>query len=396
MASHANAIENPDSTVEMNQRMLFLACCFAAIPVVSATAQVSSKLVERQTTAIRRIVQQGIQQGNMSGCVVAIGDRSGVSFLEAYGNRQVEPTLEPMTTDTVFDLASLTKPVATATSIFVLVDQDRLRLDEMASTYWPEFGRNGKESITIRQLLTHQAGLIPDNPLREYESGSDTALENICQLKTVSEPGTKFVYSDVGFIVLAEIVHRVSGDSIATFSHEQIYRPLKMLETTFNPAAALRGRAAATEKVAGVWLTGRVHDPRAARMDGIAGHAGLFSTAADLSRFAQMLLCEGQLEGVKILKPETVKEMTRRQQVSRGFRTLGWDSLSGYSSNRGDLFSDRAFGHGGFTGTSLWIDPELNLFVVFLSNRLHPDGKGSVNAIAGRIATVAAASKLDE
>ncbi len=353
------------------------------------------ELVGKQTAEIDRIVKQNIQRGNMAGCVVAIGGRDGVVFLRSYGQRQIEPAPQEMTNDTVFDLASLTKPIATATSIMKLVGQGKISLDESASKYWPEFGTSGKDKITIRQLLTHQAGLIPDNHLRDYEDGTAKALENICKLKPNSEPGSKFAYTDVGFIVLAEIVHQVSGKGIDVFSREQIYQPLQMVETMYRPDAEMRNRAATTEKVNGEWLQGKVHDPRAARMDGIAGHAGLFSTAADLSRFARMLLGSGILDGAQVLRPETVRLMSHRQNVSIGFRTLGWDSLSGYSSNRGDLFSQSAFGHGGFTGTSFWVDPELDLFVIFLSNRLHPDGKGSVNSVAGRIGTIAAASRLN-
>ncbi|MFT7633529.1 MAG: hypothetical protein ACI87E_004585 [Mariniblastus sp.] len=353
------------------------------------------KLVGTQKSEIDRVVEQNIQRGNMAGCVVAIGDRQGVVFLRSYGQRQIEPTPQDMTIDTVFDLASLTKPIATATSIMKLVEQGRINLDEPAFTYWPEFGANGKDKITIWQLLTHQGGLIPDNHLREYEDGTAKALENICNLKLNSEPGSKFVYTDVGFIVLAEIVRQVSGKDIDVFSREQIYQPLRMVETMYRPDSGMRNRAATTEKIDGEWARGKVHDPRAARMNGIAGHAGLFSTAGDLSRFARMLLGSGSLDGAQVLKPETFRLMTHRQKVSSGFRTLGWDSLSGYSSNRGDLFSQSAFGHGGFTGTSFWVDPELDLFVILLSNRLHPDGQGSVNSVAGRIGTIAAASRLN-
>lgn len=351
-------------------------------------------LADRQASELDRIVKQNIERGNMAGCVVAIGDQNGIVFLKSYGQRQVEPTLQAMTNDTVFDLASLTKPIATATSIMKLVEQGKIDIDDSVSRFWPEFGASGKDKITIQHLLTHQGGLIPDNHLRDYEEGTEKALENICKLKINSEPGSKFVYTDVGFIVLAEVVRRVSGKDIANFSREQIYQPLKMVETMYVPSLGMKNRAASTEKVNGHWLPGVVHDPRAARMDGIAGHAGLFSTAGDLSRFARMLLGEGQLDGVRVLKPQTVRLMSSRHNVSSGIRTLGWDSLSGYSSNRGDLFSKSAFGHGGFTGTSFWVDPELDLFVIFLSNRLHPDGKGSVNSLAGRIGTIAAASRL--
>ncbi len=377
--------------------LLLTACLHFAVSQesIAQNDQLPLELVGMQRSEIDRIVKQNIQRGNMAGCVIAIGDRNGVVFLRSYGQRQIEPTPLDMTNDTVFDLASLTKPIATATSIMKLVELGKIDLGEPASKYWPEFGANGKDEITVRHLLTHQGGLIPDNHLREYADGTAKALENICSLKLNSEPGSKFAYTDVGFIVLAEIVHQVSGKNIEEFSLEQIYQPLRMVETMYRPGPKMRSRAATTEKVDGEWLHGKVHDPRAALMDGIAGHAGLFSTASDLSRFARMLLGDGSLDGVQIMLPETARLMTHRQKVSSGFRTLGWDSLSGYSSNRGDLFSQSAFGHGGFTGTSFWVDPDLDLFVIFLSNRLHPDGKGSVNSVAGRIGTIAAASRLN-
>ena len=353
------------------------------------------ELAQRQESEIGRIVEQNIQLGNMVGCVVAIGDRNGIVFFQSYGQRHIEPAPQIMTNDTVFDLASLTKPIATATSIMKLVEQGKIDIDDSVTKHWPEFGANGKDKITIAHLLTHQGGLTPDNHLRDYEEGTANALENICKLTLLSDPGSKFVYTDVGFIVLAEVVRRVSGKDIAAFSRGKIYQPLNMDETMYVPGPEMKNRAATTEQVNGNWLRGEVHDPRAARMDGIAGHAGLFSTAGDLSRFARMLLGEGQLDGVRVLKPETIRLMSSRQKVASGFRTLGWDSLSAYSSNRGDLFSKAAFGHGGFTGTSFWVDPELDLFVIFLSNRLHPDGKGSVNSLAGRIGTIAAASRLN-
>ena len=206
------------------------------------------------------------------------------------------------------------------------------------------------------------------------------------------EPGSRFIYSDVGFIVLAEMVHRVSGSNVHEFSRQHVFGPLGLAETGYLPDESLRQRAAATEQRDGRWMCGEVHDPRAYRLGGIAGHAGLFSTAEDLAVYGQMLLQDGQYGGVQILPAEIVAQMTTPQRVGEGLRGLGWDMRTGYSSNRGDLFSPRAFGHGGFTGTGIWIDPQLQLIVIFLSNRLHPDGKGTVNPLIGRIGTIAAAA----
>jgi uncharacterized protein YbbC (DUF1343 family) len=261
--------------------------------------------------------------------------------------------------------------------------------------YEPEFGQNGKENITVFQLLIHQGGLIPDNSLADYRRGPDQAWARIYALKPRTPPGSRFVYSDVGYLVLGELVRRVSGQNVHEFSRDHIFQPLGMNETGFLPSEPLRKRAAPTEKRNGRWMQGEVHDPRAHLLGGVAGHAGLFSTANDLAVYAQMMLGGGRFGDQRVLHERTVAIMTRGYRVSRGFRGLGWDSKSGYSSNRGESFSVRAFGHGGFTGTVMWMDPELELFVIFLSNRLHPDGKGSVNSLAGRIGTMAADAVRD-
>lgn len=341
------------------------------------------------------LVAEGLRYERMPGCVVLVGHRGRIVWLKSYGSRQVKPDAVPMTTDTVFDLASLTKPIATATSIMLLIEDGLVELDAPAARYIPEFGNTGKEVITIRQLLTHQSGLLPDNSIKDYENGRVDAFRRIHELNLRAEPGTRFMYSDVGFIVLGEIVERVSGTSLDAFAKDRIFKPLGMSETGFNPPADLKQRAAPTQERNGEWMRGEVHDPRSFKLNGVAGHAGLFSTAEDLARYAQMLINKGALGDAQILKPETCRLMQSSQEVSSGVRTLGWDRRTAYSSNRGDLFSASAFGHGGFTGTALWIDPEQEMFVIFLSNRVHPDGNGSVNSLAGRIGTIAAAAIND-
>jgi uncharacterized protein YbbC (DUF1343 family)/CubicO group peptidase (beta-lactamase class C family) len=333
-----------------------------------------------------------IEQGNMPGCVVMIGRRNAIAFAKAYGHRQVEPTKEEMTLDTVFDLASVTKPIATATSIMLLVERGQIRLGDPVATYIPEFAQNGKEAITIEHLLTHQSGLIPDNPLDDYNHGIDEAWNRIWVLKPIEAVGEKFIYSDVNFITLGEVVRRVTGQSVAAFAAANIFEPLGMTETGYLPNEKLRARAATTEKTDGEWLKGKVHDPRAARLSGIAGHAGLFSTASDLAKYAQMILNNGRVGGNQVIGANTLAEMRRPRNVAGNQRALGWDNQSKYSTNRGELFSSSAIGHGGFTGTAIWIDPELDLFVIFLSTRLHPDGKGNVNPLIGRIGSIAAAA----
>jgi uncharacterized protein YbbC (DUF1343 family)/CubicO group peptidase (beta-lactamase class C family) len=345
-----------------------------------------------QLQRIDEVVEKAIGKGEMPGCVVLIGHDGGIVFRKAYGQRQIEPTPEPMTVDTVFDLASLTKPVATATSVMLLVERGKVLLGEPVATYLPEFGQNGKSEITVEQLLTHQSGLIPDNPLGDYEHGSEEAWQRIWKLKPQGEPGSKFIYSDVNFLVLGKLVETVSGKPLAEFAKENIYAPLGMTETGFLPEKELRQRAAPSEQRDGAWLKGEVHDPRSALLGGVAGHAGLFSTAEDLAVYAQMMLGKGYYSGTTVLSPQTVADMTRARTIDGRQRALGWDVRTSYSINRGNLLSPRAFGHGGFTGTAMWIDPELKLFVIFLSNRLHPDGEGTVNPLAGRIGNIAAAA----
>ena len=357
------------------------------LPVVSPRdAEMDAGHLDR----IDQVVFQGLAQKNMPGCVVCIGRKGRIVFRRAYGFRQLEPAKERMTVDTVFDMASITKPVATATSVMQLIERGQIRLRDTVAKHIPEFGQNGKAEVTVRELLLHQGGLIPDNGLADYNDGPAAAMEKIFALPLVAEPGTKFVYTDVGYIVLAELVRRKTGRTIHEFTQANLFGPLQMMETGYLPREDLRARAAPTAQREGRWMRGEVHDPRAYRLAGVAGHAGLFSTASDLAVYAQMMLGRGSYGGKTILGPHTVEMMTRPYSVSSGLRGLGWDKQSGYSSNRGEQFSPLAFGHGGFTGTTLWIDPDLDLFVIFLSNRLHPDGKGSVNHLAGRIGTIAA------
>ena len=289
-----------------------------------------------------------------------------------------------MTLDTVFDLASLTKPVATATSVLILVDRGLLDLDAPIGKYLPELGPDGR--ATLRQVLTHTAGFPADTPVADYRQGPAEAIRRIALVPLKPSPGVATRYSDVGFILLGEVVKRVSGQDLSQFASDKIFAPLRMRDTGFVPAEALRLRAAPTEEVDGAWLVGQVHDPRARALGGVAGHAGLFSTADDLTVFAQALL----VSGGGLLSRSALAALTAPHDVPGGVRALGWDVRSAWSTNRGTSLSPRAFGHGGYTGTSLWIDPVKDLFVLLLSNRVHPTGQGSVNPLAGTIADLAA------
>ena len=366
----------------------------AAPPKLSRAAPSHVGMDVGRLQRIDEVVGEGLRRRRMPGCVVMIGRRGKVVWFKAYGQRRLQPSKERMTTDTIFDLASLTKPIATATCMMKLVELGRVDLDAPVAKYLPEFAANGKADITVKQLLTHQGGLIPDNALRDYNDGYRAAFRKIFALQPYVTPGSRFVYTDVGFLVLAELTRKLTGKNVHEYSQEIVFRPLGMRETGFLPRQELRARAATTQEREGRWMRGEVHDPRAYKLGGIAGHAGLFSTCEDLAVYAQMLLGDGQYGGVRILKRETIRLMSQPVKVSSGLRGLGWDMKTGFSSNRGDLATSRAYGHGGFTGTTFWVDPGHDMFVIFLSNRVHPDGKGSVNRLAGRIGTIAAASIL--
>lgn len=357
---------------------------------LSATPPQSKGLEEAITADIDQAIEAALGEKRMPGCVVVVARDGKVVYKKAHGNRRIEPSVEPMTTDTVFDMASLTKPIVTATSVMQLVEAGKVELDAPVVAYLPEFRGHGKEEITIKQLLIHTSGLTPDNALSDYESGWPGAYEKICNLKLLSEPGERFRYSDVGFILLGEVVARVAKMPLDQYATEHIFKPLGMNESGYNPSETLAKRAVTTTKVGGTWLRGTVHDPRARYCDGVAGHAGLFSTANDLMLYAQAMLDARNPESKQLLGATTLAAMTNSYDAAGNLRGLGWDKQSGYSSNRGKSMSSSAYGHGGFTGTALWIDPKLELVVLFLSNRVHPNEKGSVNALAGQIGTIAA------
>jgi uncharacterized protein YbbC (DUF1343 family)/CubicO group peptidase (beta-lactamase class C family) len=379
--------------------------------VKPASVDVSAK----NLAAIDREVSREISLHHLPGAVVLVARNGGVVWRKPYGDRAVEPKPEAMTVDTIFDVASLTKVVATATSIMILIERGKVRLSDPLSTYIPEIKGDGRERITIELLLTHRAGYAPDFDLKERWSGYDEAVKRLVREPLRNPPGAKFVYSDINYIALGEVVHRASGLTLDEFARRNIFVPLGMLDTGFRPHASLRERIAPTEKRRGQlsylgdapqvadnndgdrWLRGEVHDPTSYRMGGVAGHAGLFSTADDLAIYCQMILNGGEYRGARILSPLSVAEMTRPRIVSESgwTRGVGWDINTSFSSNRGDLFPLGSFGHTGFTGTSLWLDPASKMFVVFLSNRVHPDGKGDVGALRGRVASIAAGAVTD-
>jgi uncharacterized protein YbbC (DUF1343 family)/CubicO group peptidase (beta-lactamase class C family) len=324
-------------------------------------------------------------------------ERDGVMYHQAYGQRAVVPASEPMSEDTLFDAASLTKVIAGTPALMLLVERGQVDLDAPVAKYLPEFTGGGKESVTVKQLITHTSGLRPDIGLKPDWSGNEECIRLCCAEKLTSQPGEKIVYSDTGLILAGEIVRRVSGKTLDVFVQENLYGPLGMTDTGFNPPKEKLPRIAPTEVENGVPVRGVVHDPRARRTAGVAGHAGLFVTASDLARFARMMLNLGELDGVRVFKPETVRLMTSVQTPPgvNGRRGLGWDMDTGYSGPRGKWFPLGSYGHTGWTGTSIWIDPFSRTFVIFLSNRNHPTEDGSVIPLRAQLGTLAAEAVKD-
>lgn len=345
------------------------------------------------------VVKTSITRQQLPGAVVLVMHKDEVVYRKAFGDRALVPVKTLMTLTTVFDLASLTKPIVTATAIMLLIEQGKLNVKDKLAQHLPAFRRKETEEITLEHLLLHTSGFIADNPLADFKDGRAKALERLHALNPVATPGTKFTYSDVGYMLLGEVVESVSGLPLDEFARQRIFGPLGMKETGFRPQGELQARAAPTEQRDAQWIHGEVHDPRAHLLGGVAGHAGLFSTADDLATYARMLLNHGKHQGRAFLKEETVRLMTAPRHVpgkkEPGLRTYGWDMLTSFSANRGEVFPKGvSFGHTGFTGTSMWLDPQSRTAVIFLSNRLHPDGKGNVTKLRGQVATIAARALL--
>ncbi|HUT07369.1 MAG TPA: serine hydrolase domain-containing protein [Candidatus Latescibacteria bacterium] len=351
------------------------------------------------------IIAAAIVRKDFPGAVLVVAHKGKVVFRKAFGDSQRIPEGCPMTADMIFDLASITKPVATATSIMILVEQGKIRLWDKVTEYVPEFstwyGEKGiaGEEARLWHLLTHTSGLPPYTDAKEAgeKLGDPCATADlvrlIAEIPKECPVGTKSVYSCLNYITLAHIVRQVTGMTIAEFAEEMIFKPLGMKRTFYLPPESLREFCVPTEVVNGVPLRGVVHDPLARLQGGVSGNAGLFSTADDLAVFAQMLLNKGEWKGGRILSPLTVERMTEiYPRVGASGRGLGWDLDSDYATVRGDLFGPTSYGHSGYTGTSVWIDPETQTSVVFLTNRVHPDDKGDIIALRSKVANVVAAA----
>jgi len=387
--------------------IVLLSVLFWAVPQTFAEVFHADKLAEMDSAILSAIASNKCPGG------VLWVERNGTAYHKAFGNRALVPTREPMTGDTIFDAASLTKVVATTPAVMLLVERGQVKLDAPVTNYISEFTGGSRELITVRELLTHTSGLPPDVETKTDWHGQAEAVKKACAIKMQSKPGTAFKYSDVNFFLLGEIVQRVSRTPLEIFVQREIYAPLKMTDTGYLPPKEKLPRIAPTEVVVerrapsrqaegapsepagtvpGAPWRGVVHDPTARHMGGVAGHAGLFTTASDLARYARMLVNLGGLDGVRIFKPETVRLMTSVQtppEISTR-RGLGWDIDSSFSGPRGEIFPVGSYGHTGWTGGSLWIDPFSKTFVIFLSNRNHPTETGSVIALRRKLGTLAA------
>ncbi len=363
---------------------------WAAAPVAKPAAAPARVFPPEKLAALDAAIAKAIAAKQIPGGVLHF-ESAGTSYHKPYGQRALAPAAEPISADTIYDAASLTKVVATTTSVLRLVERGKLDLDAPVVRYLPAFGQHDKGSITVRQLLTHMSGLRPDIDLKPLWSGYEAGVRLACEEKLRNAPGSTFVYSDINFIILGELVRLADGRRLDVYALEEIFRPLKMVDSSFNPPAPKYPRVAPTELTEGVMLRGVVHDPTTRAMGGVAGHAGLFTTAADLARFARMLLNGGELDGARILQASTVADMTRVHNNGSDRRGLGWDIDSRFSSLRGPWFpAGTTFGHTGFTGTSLWVDPATKTFLLFLSNRVHPDGKGNASPVRIALSTAAA------
>ena len=360
------------------------------LPSALSAAAAKPARAPNRLAVVDSIVQEAIHAGQIPGAVVLVWHNGQVLYRKAFGYRALEPRRELMTVDTVFDLASLTKVVATTTAVMQLVEKGEVRLNDPVAKYIPEFAQNGKEDITVRGLLTHYSGLEPDLDLTHPWQGRDTAFSMAFAEKPVNPPGSRFVYSDINFITLGALVERVSKVELDKYCAQNIFTPLKMARTRFLPPATWVPKIAPTEyDEQNRMLRGIVHDPSARRMGGVAGQAGLFSTADDLSKFARALIA-----GSSVLPSLLVEKMSTPQQppAAHELRGFGWDIDSPFSTNRGELLPVGSFGHTGFTGTSLWIDPTTRTYIILLTNAVHPRGKGSAVALRTKLATAVTAA----
>jgi CubicO group peptidase (beta-lactamase class C family) len=362
-------------------------------PPVSRQTQVQAvqkEIPKQRFSQIDHVIEEEIEKGNLPGAVVLIGKHNEILYWQAFGNEVIEPFEEPICRNTIFDLASLTKPIATATSIMILRDRKAVELDDYVGTYLSAFACNGKEEVRIRHLLSHTSGLpayMNADSLKE-QFGSpcpEKVIEKICGLEALSKPGEEFRYSCLGYITLAKIAETVSAKSIGDFSRENIFARLGMKHTAYNPPDSWEKDVAAAQIVDRQLLRGTVHDPLAKLMGGLSGNAGLFSNAYDLSIYCRMLLNEGIWNGTRILSPEAVAMLTTAQAYGRSY---GFDVNSSFSSVKGSYAPEKTFCHTGYTGTSIVCDPVSEAFVIILTNRVHPSDEGTAKPVRSKVADI--------
>ncbi len=360
---------------------------------------------EERLNRVHAIINEAIGRKEFPGAVLLVARKGKVVVRKAYGESQWVPEHKPLTADMIFDLASLTKPIATATSIMILAERGKISLSDRVKMYVPEFApyvddwNEAGEDARILNLLTHTSGLPPYTDAVEAgkKLGSPCSMDDLVKyialLKKTNPPAAEFHYSCLGYIALAYIVKKASGQTIDVFAEENIFKPLRMKHTFYKPGPKFLRLCAPTQVVDGQPLIGVVHDPLARLQGGISGNAGLFSSADDLAVFAQMVLGKGEFKGVRILSPLAAERMTSiYPKTEFSGRGLGWDLSSAYATNGGDIFGPRSFGHSGYTGTSIWIDPETETAVIFLTNSVHPEDKGQIIPLRSRVANVVAAA----
>ena len=375
----------------MKYPALSLIICFLAVTTFAGETQ----FFPEKRQELDQVIQQHIASNNIPGAVLWL-ERKGEVYAKAYGRRSIAPVAEAMTEDTIFDAASLTKVMATAPAVMLLVQRGKIDLKAPVSTYLPEFAKPECEKIQVVQLLTHYSGLRVGLGGYGDWSGYEVGIRHATSEKPITEPGTHFRYSDINYILLGEIVRRVSGEPLDEFARKAIYRPLKMNSTGFKPSKAAQSQIAPTEKTTNGFWRGVVHDPTARRMGGVAGHAGLFTTARDVALFSRMMLERGKLKGTRLFQPAVVEMMTGvHSPPGLPRRGLGWDIETSYSGPRGKHFPIGSYGHTGWTGTSLWIDPFSETFVILLSNRNHPTEAGSILSLRNVVGTLAAEATRD-
>lgn len=369
----------------------------APLLVVALLVAPLASVAAADFSALDQILRDTVAAGEIPGVVALVGRGDDVLYRAAYGVRALVPHTEPMTFDTIFDIASLTKPFGTTLAIMALSERGLIALDAPLGRYLKEFRAAQFKQVTIRRILAHTAGLpaIPAN--RDVAVKFPRAARELARHPLEYAPGTGFQYSDEGFILLGEVVRRVTGEPLDRYLERVLFRPLGLRDTTFHPTAAQRARVAPTEWANGHMLRGVVHDPRARLLGGVAGHAGMFSTASDLARICRMLLHEGALDGRRLLKPATVRLMWTRTPEDDGLRALGWDVSSPFARPMGLFFPAGSVGHTGFTGTTVWLDPPTRAYMLLLTNRVHPNGGGAaaIRELRARAAATVAAELFE-